>query len=82
MEQGARALHPVERLAEVIPLFPQPRSCFTCVHARFPVSEDDGAERTYCSAFGQGVDDETHDAEDCGNYEFCEDGSQPIEEDL
>lgn len=69
---------PVERLAEVIRLPIEARSCFTCAHARFPVDAT-GAEHTVCSVFREPVDDETYDAEDCATYEYCPDGSQPIE---
>lgn len=61
--------------AVVIQLPVAQRSCFTCVHARFP--ERNGGAVTFCTVYDEDVDSEAYAAEDCFTYERCNEGDQP-----
>jgi hypothetical protein len=64
-------------LAVVIQFPVRDISCFNCEHWR---GTENGAV-SWCDMFEQTIDSEAYEAEDCGGYERCEEGSQPIIED-
>ena len=57
-----------QELARVIDLHP-PRSCFDCEHHEDREDDPDNYLSSWCSLWGQPIDSETYEAEDCSTYE-------------